>query len=153
MDDLAIALGPLLLGGLLAQRGWTRPGPMPAAAPAFQIVAGLGLALGVPRPWAALGLAAFTIAASLTPLDFWRVQGQQREGLRSCLLVDVGLLGGRILAFGETPTGRAAGDAPLPEGLSGQGECGAERDRRISPTRVRSQRCVGECCIRSCQSW
>lgn len=120
MSDLAIVLGHLLLGGLfvfagfdhflrfeavsgmLAQRGWTRPGPMLAAASVFQVVAGLGLALGVLRPWAALGLAAFTIAASLTLLDFWRFQGQQREGMRSGFLVNVGLLGGLILAFGES---------------------------------------------------
>lgn len=120
MNDLAIALGHLLLGGLfffagfdhfprfeavsglLAQRGWTRPGPMLAAASAFRIIAGLGLALGVLRPRAALGLAAFTIAASLTLLDFRRFQGQLREGMRSGFLVNVGLLGGLILAFGES---------------------------------------------------
>lgn len=120
MSDLAIVLGHLLLGGLfvfagfdhflrfeavsgmLAQRGWTRPRPMLAVASVFQVVAGLGLALGVLRPWAALGLAAFTVAASLTLLDFWRFQGQQREGMRSGFLVNVGLLGGLILAFGES---------------------------------------------------
>lgn len=119
MSDLAIVLGHLLLGGLfvfagfdhflrfeavsgmLAQRGWTRPGPMLAVASVFQVV-GLGLALGVLRPWAALGLAAFTIAASLTLLDFWRFRGPQREGMRSGFLVNVGLLGGLILAFGES---------------------------------------------------
>jgi putative oxidoreductase len=120
MSDLAIVLGHLLLGGLfvfagfdhflrfevvsgmLAQRGWTRPRPMLAVASVFQVVAGLGLALGVLRPWAALGLAAFTIAASLTLLDFWRFRGPQREGMRSGFLVNVGLLGGLILAFGES---------------------------------------------------
>ena len=90
------------VSGMLAQRGWTRPRPMLAVASVFQVVAGLGLALGVLRPWAALGLAAFTVAASLTLLDFWRFQGQQREGMRSGFLVNVGLLGGLILAFGES---------------------------------------------------
>ena len=120
MDDLATSLGHLLLGGLfvfagvdhflrfeavskmLAERGWASPGPILAAASAFQIVAGLGLALGPLRPWCALGLAAFTIAASLTLLDFWRFQGPPRDGSRSVFVVNVGLLGGLILAFGES---------------------------------------------------
>lgn len=120
MDDLAVSLGYLLLGGvfvfagvdhfmrfeavsgMLAGRGWTSPRPILAAASVLQIVAGLGLALGPLRPWCALGLAAFTIVASLKLLDFWRVQGSQRDGMRSAFVVNVGLLGGLILAFGDS---------------------------------------------------
>ena len=87
---------------MLAQRGWRYPAPMLAAASVLQIVAGLGLALGILRPWAALGLAAFTIAATLALLDFWRFQGPRREGMRSGFLVNIGLLGGLILAFGQS---------------------------------------------------
>ena len=120
MSQLAITLGHLLLGGLfviagfdhfrrfrsveamLAERHWPYPSACMAAASIFQIVAGLGLALGILRPWAALGLAAFTIAATLTLLDFWRFQGPQRDGMRSGFLVNIGLLGGLVLAFGES---------------------------------------------------
>ena len=120
MKDLAISLGHLLLGELfvfagidhfrrfgvveemLAQRRWPYPGAMLAAASIFQVVAGLGMAVGVLRPWAAIGLAAFTVAATLMLLDFWRFEGQQREGMRSGFLVNVGLLGGLILALGES---------------------------------------------------
>ena len=59
---------------------------------------GLGLALGFLRPWAS----AFTIAATLMLLDFWRFQDPQREGMRSDFLVNSGLLGGLILAFGQS---------------------------------------------------
>jgi putative oxidoreductase len=116
-DQLAAALGFLLMGGLfifggidhftrfgavrgmLVGRGWPFPGPLLAAASTFELAAGLGLAVGIMRPWAALGLAAFTVLASLTLLDFWRFEGPPREGMRSGFLVNVGLLGGLLLAF------------------------------------------------------
>ncbi len=120
MGEAAIGLGYLLLGGLfvfagldhfarfravagmLVARGWPQPEALLALASAFQIAAGLGLALGVMRPWAALGLAAFTIAASLLLLDFWRFQGPERAGLRSAFTVNFGLVGGLLLAYGES---------------------------------------------------
>ena len=113
---LFMALGYLLMGGLfafsgidhtfrfatvrsmLAGRGWPMPGALLAAASVFEFAAGLGLALGVARAWAALGLAAFTVAASLMLLDFWRFEGPEREGMRSGFLVNVGLVGGLLLA-------------------------------------------------------
>lgn len=120
MSELAIGLGYLVLGGLfvwagfdhffrfravealLAQRRRRYPGALLAAASVLQVVAGLGLALGVLRPYAALALAVFTVAASLMLLDFWRFEGQQRESMRSAFAVNVGLLGGLVLAFGES---------------------------------------------------
>lgn len=119
-DPLAMTLGYLLMGAifvfagfdhlrrfqtvkaLLVQRGWPSPGPILVLASVFQIVAGLGLALDVLRPWAALGLAAFTVAASVTLLDFWGAQGPARDGMRSGFVVNVGLLGGLLLAFGAS---------------------------------------------------
>lgn len=113
---LAASLGYLLMGGLfvfsaidhalrygavramLAGRGWPMPGVLLAAASAFELAAGLGLVLGIARGTAALGLAAFTMAASLMLLDFWRFEGPQREGMRSGFLVTVGLVGGLLLA-------------------------------------------------------
>ena len=84
--------------GLLAGRGWPFPGPVLAAASLFQLVAGLGLAFGLLRPWAALGLAGFTVMASLTLLDFWRATGPERAAKRGQFLVNAGLLGGLLLA-------------------------------------------------------
>jgi len=84
--------------GLLAGRGWPFPGPVLAAASLFQLVAGLCLAFGILRPWAALGLAGFTVMASLTLLDFWRATGPDRVGKRGQFLVNTGLLGGLLLA-------------------------------------------------------
>jgi putative oxidoreductase len=120
LDDIATGLGYLLLGGLfvwagvdhfrrfaavkamLEGRGWPAPGALPALASAFQIVAGLCLAFGVLRAAAALGLAGFTIAASVLLLDFWRFEGDEREGMRSGFAVNLALAGGLLLAFGES---------------------------------------------------
>lgn len=113
-----IALGHLMMGGLfvfagidhfthfravkalVAGRGWRPAGPILAAVSAFQIAAGLCLALGLFRPWAALGLAAFTVLASLSFLAFWRAEGAERMWMRSEFLVNAGLIGGLLLAAG-----------------------------------------------------
>lgn len=115
---LFVALGHLMMGGifvfagldhfthfravaaLVAGRGWRPAGPILAAVSAFQIAAGLCLALGPLRPWAELGLAAFTVAASLSFLAFWRAEGADRMWMRSEFLVNAGLVGGLLLAFG-----------------------------------------------------
>jgi putative oxidoreductase len=115
--SLAAALGYFLMGGIfvfagidhfrnfpavrgmMAQRGWSMPGPLLASVSVFQIVAGLCLALGPFRPWAALGLAAFTVAASFSFLDFWRTTTSDRTWMRSEFTINVGLIGGLILAF------------------------------------------------------
>lgn len=120
MGDVATGLGYLLLGGvfvwggfdhflrfgivsaMLAGRKWPAPGPLLAIASAFEITAGLGLALGILRPLAALGLAAFTLVATLLLLDFWRFEGPEREGMRSGLTINVAVLGGLLLAFGQS---------------------------------------------------
>lgn len=85
--------------GMMAQRGWPIPGPLLASVSAFQIMAGLCLALGLFRPWAALGLAVFTVAASLSFLDFWRTNTPDRMWMRSEFIINTGLLGGLLLAF------------------------------------------------------
>jgi putative oxidoreductase len=120
MDDIAAGLGHLLLGGLfvwagidhfrrfaeveamLAARDWPRPAVLLAAASVLQIVAGLGLAFDVLRAPAALLLAGFTLVATVTLLDFWRFQGEQRAGMRSGFLANVGLLGGLLIALGDS---------------------------------------------------
>ena len=115
------ALGYLLMGGifvfagldhfthfravkaLVAGRGWRPAGPILAAVSAFQIAAGACLALGPLRPWAALGLAAFTVAASLSFLAFWQADGADRMWMRSEFVINTGLVGGLLLAFATSP--------------------------------------------------
>ena len=69
---------------------------------ALQIVAGLCVITGVGRPLAALALAAFTIAATVTLLDFWHFEGPPRESMRSGFIVNFAVLGGLLLAFGQS---------------------------------------------------
>jgi putative oxidoreductase len=120
MADIASGLGYLVLGGLfvwagidhflrfdavrgmLAGRGWPEPGPVLAVASLLQIVAGLGVALDVMRAAAALGLAGFTLAASLLLLDFWRLECEHRAAARSGLAVNMGLIGGLLVGFGDS---------------------------------------------------
>jgi putative oxidoreductase len=85
--------------GMLVQRGWPMAGVLLATASVFELAAGLGLALGLARAWAALALAAFTVVATVLLLDLWRFAGPEREGMRAGFLVNVGLVGGRLLAF------------------------------------------------------
>jgi len=120
MAKAATGLGYLLLGGLfvwggldhflrfgvvkamLVERHWPAPGALLAIASIFQVVAGLCLILGILRPLAALGLAGFTIAATLLLLDFWHFEGPERDGIRSGFIVNLAVLGGLLLAFGQS---------------------------------------------------
>ena len=110
------SLGFLLLGGVfvwagaehflrfrevvaqLAARGFPAPAPLLATGSALEIIAGVCLAAGIARPWAAAALGAFTIAASVMALDFWRYGGAERQGMRSAFAINVAVLGGLILA-------------------------------------------------------
>lgn len=125
-------LGYMLMGGLfvfggidhfrrfagvramLTGRGWPFAGAFLAAASVVEIVAGLGLIVGIARPWAALALAAFTVAASLLLLDFWRSAGPEREGKRSGFVVNVGLVGGLLLAFAVSLEALPSGAGSVP---------------------------------------
>ncbi len=120
MNETATELGYLFLGGvfvfagidhfrrfaavkaMLVARNWPAPGPLLALASALQIVAGLCVITGVGRPLAALALAVFTIAATVTLLDFWHFAGPPREGMRSGFIVNFAVLGGLLLAFGQS---------------------------------------------------
>lgn len=117
VEGLVASFGYLLMGGLFAfagvdhafrfrrvrsmltQRGWPTPGALLAAASILEFVAGLGLALGFARAWSALVLAALTVVASVLLLDFWRFTGPERDGMRLGFTVNVGLVGGLLLAF------------------------------------------------------
>lgn len=116
MPALVQSLGFLLLGGVfvwagadhflrfrevvaqLATRGFPAPVPLLAAGSTVEIVAGACLGAGIARPWAATALGAFTVAASMMALDFWRHGGAERQGMRSAFTINIAVLGGLILA-------------------------------------------------------
>lgn len=82
----------------LGERQFPAPSLLLAAGSIVELVAGLCLATGVARPYAALALIVFTIAASVLALDFWRYCGPERQGLRSAFTINIAVLGGLILA-------------------------------------------------------
>lgn len=64
----------------------------------FQAVCGLLLILGIYAPFAALGLVAFTIAASVMLLDFWNMTGPQRQGAITTWQSNIAIVGGLLVA-------------------------------------------------------
>ncbi|UDL88879.1 DoxX family protein [Mesorhizobium sp. PAMC28654] len=121
MVALVHTLGFVLLGGVfvwagaehflkfttivaqLAERQFPAPSLLLAAGSTVETVAGLCLATGVARPYAAPALIAFTVAASLMALNFWRYSGPERQGLRSAFTINIAVLGGLILAATADP--------------------------------------------------
>ncbi|WP_274425026.1 DoxX family membrane protein [Chelativorans sp. YIM 93263] len=83
---------------IAAQLPFPYPRLMLAAGSALEIVAGLCLAVGVGRPYAALALIAFTIAASLMMLNFWSYSGPERQSIRSAFTINIAVVGGLLLA-------------------------------------------------------
>lgn len=84
--------------GYLTDKGFPAAALLLALGSIVEIVAGLCLAIGVMRPYAAVALILFTIAASLMALNFWRYTGAERQGLRSSFIINFAVVGGLILA-------------------------------------------------------
>lgn len=124
MTDQTIALamvefGRICLGGLFVVAGtrhfFEQDGltaamraagvPLPRitllAGSAFQIVAGALLMADLFTVAAASGLVAFTIAATLIFLRYWRMpSGAERERALNGLLSNIGVIGGLLIAAG-----------------------------------------------------
>lgn len=121
MDSTQVMLivGRVLLGGLFVGGGGHHFFSLPALTDAmktrgvpaarlvliggsvFQIVAGLLLMSGLHATWAALGLASFTILASIMFLNFWNLQGPAREQARTGFQTNVALIGGLLIAAAQ----------------------------------------------------
>ncbi|MGO4831521.1 DoxX family protein [Rhizobiaceae sp. 2RAB30] len=82
----------------LAARKFPAPVLLLAAGSGVEIVAGLCLATGFARPYAALVLVLFTIAASVLVLNFWRYAGHERQALRSAFTINVAVVGGLLVS-------------------------------------------------------
>jgi len=110
------ALGALLIGGVfvfagiehflkfgamrdyLAVQRFPAPALMLAAGSTVEVVAGVLLAVGIARPFAAAALAAFTLATNVMLLRFWAVEEPERQVLRNAFLINIGVIGGLLLA-------------------------------------------------------
>jgi putative oxidoreductase len=116
--DIATRIGLLLMGGMfayeglmhlldlkgltvfLSERNFPAPHLLVPLGSGLQIIAGLGLAFGIARPYAASALIVFTIVASLMLLNFWRYSGAERNSLRSGFIVNIAVIGGLLIAAG-----------------------------------------------------
>lgn len=86
------------VSGMLRERGFVAPRLMLASGSVLEIVAGLCLVVGIYRPYAAVALIVFTLAASLMMLNFWRFDGVERQGVLSAFIINIAVIGGLILA-------------------------------------------------------
>jgi putative oxidoreductase len=82
----------------MREHGLPAPGLLLAAGSVLEIAAGALLALSIAVPYAAAALALFTIAATVTMLDFWRYEGSERDTLRNGFAINVAVLGGLVVA-------------------------------------------------------
>jgi putative oxidoreductase len=114
--ELLRHLGPVLLGGVFVWAGLQHflnfsamadmmrrrrlpfPAVLLATGSAWEALAGLCLALGVGRPWAAATLIVFTCVASVLLLDFWHHEGPERQGMQAAFTNNVAIIGGLLLA-------------------------------------------------------
>lgn len=89
------------LTALLRARGVPLPSVTLLAGSAFQIVAGALLMVDLRTVAVASGLVAFTIAASLMFLGYWRLPpGPDREHAINGLLSNIGVIGGLLIVGG-----------------------------------------------------
>jgi putative oxidoreductase len=118
-EESLIVLGRVLLGGFfvaagirhffitpsvraaLAARGAPAPMLLLMTGTIFQIGAGLLLMAGILVRPAALGLVAFTIAASVLLLNFWSLQGAAREAAMNGWKSNLAIIGGLLVAAAD----------------------------------------------------
>jgi len=83
---------------MIAARGLPYPKLVLGLGSAFEFIFGIMLIFGIAGPWAPLGLAAFTIAATLMLVNFWDMQGPERDHALMCFQYNAAILGGLLIA-------------------------------------------------------
>lgn len=120
LPNALVALGQLLLGALFVYGGINHFFIAPKVAPMieargvpfphltlyagsiFQAVCGACLMLGILVAPAALGLVAFTIAASVMLVNFWDLpEGETREMLNGVFASNAAIVGGLLVAAAQ----------------------------------------------------
>ena len=86
------------LTGLLASRGVPAPRLALVVGSVWEGVFDALLVLGIAVPFAALALVGFTIVATALCMNFWSMEGQQREAALNGVLTNVGVVGGLLIA-------------------------------------------------------
>lgn len=121
LQGILVAFGQLLLGGLfvftglnnfgplgdrvaagLRARGIPSPREVLKVASAFEVIAGACLMLGAMVAPAALGLALYTLIASVVLANFWEQPlGEAREVMHRTFIANIAIVGGLLLAAAQ----------------------------------------------------
>ena len=99
------------LGNIAGTAGYIASGGLPAATALavlvglFEVLAGLALAIGFKARWAALGLALFTLLASLLFHQFWAAPAGQQMVQQLMFMKNLAIAGGMfvVVALGAGP--------------------------------------------------
>ena len=99
------------LGNIAGTAGYIASGGLPAATALavlvglFEVLAGLALAIGFKARWAALGLALFTLLASLLFHQFWTAPAGQQMVQQLMFMKNLAIAGGMLMvaALGAGP--------------------------------------------------
>ncbi len=83
---------------MIAARGVAYPKAVFAIGSLFEFAAGVLLILGVWVFWASLGLAAFTVAATVMLVNFWDMQGPARDHAVTCFQYNIAIVGALMIA-------------------------------------------------------
>lgn len=83
---------------MLAGRGWPAPGVLLTLGSLWEAGWGLVLLSGRMTGWAAAALILFVLTASVTLLDFWNQDGEERQTALNAFLLNLALIGGLMLA-------------------------------------------------------
>lgn len=82
----------------MRNRGVPFPRTALLAGTLFQMVAGAALIVGLYPTAAALGLVAFTLAATAMMLNFWDKQGEERDAAFAGFMSNAAVVGGLLVA-------------------------------------------------------
>lgn len=94
--------GGAKVAAMLSARGVPMPREALYAASVFELICGACLMLGVAVAPAALGLALFTIVASVVLVNFWdQPEGELREALKGVFASNAAIVGGLLIAAAE----------------------------------------------------
>jgi len=83
---------------MIAARGIPYPKVVFTLGSAMEFALGVLLMLGIQVFWAALGLAVFTIAATVMLVNFWDMKGPERETAIMSFQYNVAIIGGLLIA-------------------------------------------------------
>ena len=99
--------------GYIASKGLPMPTALAVATAAFEVVAGIALAVGFQARWAALALAVFTLLANVLFHNFWAMPAEQQMMQQLMFLKNLAVAGGMLMVF-SFGAGPASLDARRP---------------------------------------